>query len=476
MNVLFVTHDGVSHEPLGIEYLSAALKAAGHQTKACMQSKAVDTARAWGADFAAFQVLTGDEGRWGKVAAAIKQAIPGCKTIFGGPHYLFTKSIQSEADIIIRGDGEISIVEVVEGRKHADLVAVSTGKYGAELDEVPRPDRSIFYNDDFPGIKNNVIRNFISCRGCPYKCTYCYNSNAEWQKMVESGKKRLRYHSPAYMVDDIEKTFKEYGGKLVSFQDDIFGIDMGWLEEFTRLYKRVNIPFFAQLRPRLITEDRVKLLKEAGIHIASFAIESGNQKTRREVLDRDEPNELIERGAQLLHKHGIKFRMQNLLGLPVEDPLADAVETLKFNIKCRPTLSWCSLLQAYPGTVMADYVIKKGIVKSMEELTFLVNATFFDEGSLPIKDKEKIERLQKYWSACVRWPWLTPIVLQAIKLNLGKKFHNYVFEKSKQYINAKEYWRVERDFDRHLSLLNKNPLDRLGGELVRNPEKDEVCA
>ncbi len=476
MKILFVTHDGVSHEPLGIQYLSASLRAAGHDTRACMQSRATDVALQWKADFAAFQVLTGDEARWGKVAQEIKNARPECKTIFGGPHYLFTKSTQAEADFIIRGDGELAIVEVVEGRKHEDLKAVTTGVYGAELDHLPRPDRSLLYNDNFPGIKNNVIRNFISCRGCPYKCTYCYNSNAEWQKMVETGKKRLRYHSPEYMVDDIEKTFKDYGGRLVSFQDDIFGIDLPWLERFAKLYKKLHIPFFAQLRPRLITEDRVKLLKEAGIHIASFAIESGNQKTRREVLDRDEPNELIERGAEILRKHGIKFRMQNLLGLPVDDPLGDAIETLRFNIKCKPTLSWCSLLQAYPGTVMADYVIKKGLVKSMEELSFMVNATFFDEGSLPIRDKEKIERLQKYWSACVRWPQITPIVLMAIHVNFGKKFHNWFFEKTKQYINAREYWRVDRDFERHLSML-KNPLDRLGGELSRNPEKDQkVCA
>jgi anaerobic magnesium-protoporphyrin IX monomethyl ester cyclase len=470
MKILFVVHDGVSHEPLGIEYLSSSLKAAGHRTKACMQSQTMDFIRLWRPHFVAFQVLSGDEKRWGTLAREIKDAFPSVKTIFGGPHYLFfAKAGQGEADIIIRGDGEKAIIDAVEGRAHTDLSAIPN------LDDLPRPDRSILYNDTFPGIKNNVIRNFISCRGCPYKCTYCYNSNREWQAMVESGKKRLRYHSPEYMVDDIERTFKDFGGQLVSFQDDIFGIDMAWLERFAKLYGKVRYPFFAQLRPRLITEDRIKLLKEAGIHIVSFAIESGNEKNRQEVLDRDEPNDLIRKGCELLHRHGIKFRMQNLLGLPVEDPLGDALETLRFNAECRPTLSWCSLLQAYPGTVIAEYVVKRGIVKSMDELAFMVNATFFDEGSLPIKDKAKIERLHKYWSAVVRWPWLYGIVTKVlININFGKKFHNWVFEKSKQYINAKEYWRVEK-FDRHLSML-RNPLDRLGGELVRNPEKEQVCA
>lgn len=469
MKVLFVTHDGVSHEPLGLEYLSAALIRAGHETRACMQTQAVSETGKWRPDFLAFQVLTGDEGRWGDVAARVRFIYPKVKTIFGGPHFLFfAKAGARWADEVVRGDGELAIIEAVEGRPHLDLKPIE------DLDSLAHPDRGLLYNERFLGIRDNPIRNFISCRGCPYKCTYCYNSNKEWQEMV-GGAGRLRYHSPAWIVEDIERTFCDFGGKLVSFQDDIFGIDMEWLEEFARLYQRLRIPFFAQLRPKLITEDRVKLLKEAGIHIASFAIESGNEQTRAEVLDRRESNELIVAGCEILRRHGIKFRVQNLLGLPVAEPLQDALETLRFNIKLQPTLSWCSLLQPYPGTVIADMLVRKGVVKSLDELTYLVNATFFDECSVPgLKDKAKIERLHKYWSAVVRWPWLYPIVAHlAIHLNLGRRVQNWIFDTTKRYVNAREYWRVE--LGEHISRLNsKAPLDRLGGELVRNPEK-ETC-
>lgn len=468
MKILFVTHDGTSHEPLGLMYLSGALKSHGHRTKACMQSKALDTVARWRPDFVAFQVITGDQDRWGEVALSIKKRFTNVQTIFGGPHFLFfSKAQQKGADHVVRGDGEVAILDVVEGRPFRDFVAIE------HLDSRAHPDRSLLYNDDFPGVKSNVIRNLIACQGCPYKCTYCFNSNENWQKMV-SGKNRLRYHSPEWLIDDIERTVADYGGELISFQDDIFGIDLEWLEKFSRLYRRVRIPFFAQLRPHLIKEDRVKLLKEAGVHIVSFAIESGNQQTRKEVLDRDEPNEVIERGCELLHKYGIKFRMQNMLGLPVDDPLSDALETLRFNIKCKPTLSWCSLLQAYPGTAIADWVVKKGIVKSQDELIPLVNSTFFDDTSLPIKDAKKIERLHKYWSAVVRWPFLYSIVCNLfIHIDLGKRFTNWIFEKAKNYINGREYWRVQR-LEKHISILTHQPLDRLGGELVRNREK-EVC-
>ena len=462
MKVLFVTHDGTSHEPLGLEYVSGSLVRAGHKTKACMQSNTLKVVSTWKPDFVAFQVITGDQERWGNVAREVKKNFRNVKTIFGGPHFLFFGNAQQpEADIVIRGDAEENILHAVEGKPWSDFKMIT------DLDSRAHPDRSLLYNDDFPGIKSNVIRNFISCQGCPYKCTYCFNSNDNWQKMTQE--KRLRYHSPEWIIDDIEMTFRKYGGRLVSFQDDIFGIDLEWLEKFTRLYQRVKIPFFAQLRPRLITEDRVKLLKEAGIHIVSFAIESGNARTRREFLDREEPNEVIERGAQILRDHGIKFRMQNMLGIPVEDPLGDALETLRFNIKCKPTLSWCSLLQAYPGTAIAKKVVKMGLVKSEDDLLPLVNSTFFDESSLPIKGKAQIERLQKYWSAVVRWPWLYPFVRVLINLNLGRRFHNWIFEKSKGYINAKEYWRVEH-MEKHVSITSHQ------GHPNEIKKEEKVCA
>ena len=458
--ILFVTYDNLSHEPLGLEYVSASLLTAGHDTLACQESKAFGAIDEFLPQFVAFQTLTGDENKWGELALKIKKRDPYIKTIFGGPHFLYSgKHEQIGADIIIRGEGEQAIVQAVEGKKW-NFMAVQE-----DMNSISHPDRSLFYNHRFPLVRDNVIRNFISTRGCVYKCTYCYNSNENWQALVGEGKNRIRMHSPEYMVTEIDDVFTRFGGKLVSFQDDIFSMNIKWLEEFTKLYQDLRIPFFAQLRPKLITEDRIKLLKEANIHIASFAIESGVESTRKLILDRMETNNEIFNSTEILRKYNIKFRQQNMLALPVEDPLQDALDTLKFNIKCKPTQSWCSLLQAYPGTKIAEYVVKIGLVKSLEELEPLVEATFFDECSLPIKDKHKIERLHKYWSAVVRWPWLYPIVRVLININFGKKMHNWIFETTKQYINKREYWKTQEHAQ--ISPSDSQQNDRLGGELKR---------
>lgn len=460
LRCLFVTHDGAAHEVLGMEYLSGALKAAGHETRACMESQAETEARTWNPDRVLFQVITGDQKRWGRVAGKLRDVVPDAKMVFGGPHFLFFSKVpQENADIILRGEAETSVGAAVEGQPWQDFAAAP------DLDALPFPDRELFYNDRFPAIRDSVIRNAIACRGCPFRCTYCYLSNPNWQAMVK-GKQRLRYHSPEYVAEEMARTFAAHGGALASFADDIFGIDLEWLERFAKVWrKEVNVPFFAQMRPALIKEDRVKLLKEAGIHIASFAIESGNEETRRMVLDRRETNEQILEGAALLHRYGIRFRMQNMLGLPVDDPLGDALETLRFNIKAKPTLSWCSLLQAYPGTKIADYVVAKGIVPSLEALEPMVDADFFGKTSLPIRDVEKIERLHKYWSAVVRWPWLYPLVWLLVRVWTPKRVLEWVFETSKQYINQRDYWHV-RGRGAVVARGSVQPDDRLGNEFA----------
>ena len=143
MKILFVTHDGTSHEPLGMEYVSAALLRAGHETKACMESETLPTVMEWRPDFVAFQVITGDQDRWAAVGRQVKSKFPKVRTIYGGPHFLFfSKAKQAEADIVIRGDAGESVLLAIEGKPYVDFVPIS------DLDSRAHPDRSLFYNDD----------------------------------------------------------------------------------------------------------------------------------------------------------------------------------------------------------------------------------------------------------------------------------------------------------------------------------------
>ena len=45
---------------------------------------------------------------------------------------------------------------------------------------------------------------------------------------------------------------------------------------------------------------------------------------------------------------------QNLIGLPVPNPVEIDYDTLDFNIKLKPDYAWSSILYPYPGTEIGE--------------------------------------------------------------------------------------------------------------------------
>jgi len=59
-------------------------------------------------------------------------------------------------------------------------------------------------------------------------------------------------------------------------------------------------------RVELLTDDRVKLLKEANCKQVYLGVESGDEELRKLVLERTMSNELLRKGVDRLHDNGIR--------------------------------------------------------------------------------------------------------------------------------------------------------------------------
>ena len=82
---------------------------------------------------------------------------------------------------------------------------------------------------------------FISGRGCPYQCTYCFNH--KYNQMYKGKGNIIRHKSVDYFLEEILQVKKEYPLEGIIFEDDIFIIDKGWLEEFAIKYsKKIGLP------------------------------------------------------------------------------------------------------------------------------------------------------------------------------------------------------------------------------------------
>ncbi len=433
MKRILIVETDLRNEKLGIMYLSAALKKRGHETLLCWYEKEdIDTLiKSFSPDFAAFSLVTGSHKRSLEIARKIKTDYH-ITTIAGGPHAtFFSKDIPEDAiDFIVVGQGEKAIVDIVEGKVHNRFICNEL----SDLDELPFPDRSLFYR--YEEFRDNPMKNVISMRDCPNSCSYCYNHS--WKKKFKGQKHLMQRRCVDGVIEEIKEIRENYILEKVLFIDDNFLVNGKWVEEFARKYKKeIGLPFLCSFRVNLLNEDKLKMLRDAGLFMVNFALESADPSVQNRILQRgDIKNEHVVEAIELFRKYDIKCRMQNMIGLPVADSLKDALGTLEFNKKNRVDDSWVSIFQPYPNTRLAAYCIKNGFLE--EDIKDSIAESFFDESRLKIENKEKIKRLQKWWFFIVHYNLSDRLIDTLLKIDIdsaiSQSLHNLRYKFSKNYL------------------------------------------
>lgn len=379
MKILFVVKSKTI-ENLGVMYLAAITKNCGAETRIVDMVEANAVAALWRPNIIGFSCMTGDQQRVKKLRNAISLRWPFAQKepcyIVGGPHPTFFPTDFNDAgfDHIVLGEAE-------------NWMAHFFGAYldYRTLDELPYPDRT-----DFP---NMPIRDFISSRGCPHVCRYCFND--KWRSLYPDLPK-VRTRS----VTNVIKEIKNVKPRFVYFQDSCFGVSTKWLKSFCLTYAReIKAPFHCHLRPVQVTEERVDFLRHAGCVSTRMALETASDRLRALIGRPNTSNEEAVNASKILKKHGIKLMIQNMLALPtstIEDDLA----TLEVNIRCQPAYAWSSIFSPFPGTALGDECKVKGwYTGDYSDIT----DCFFDKSVLIFSDeyKERTYVLQKIFALAV---------------------------------------------------------------------------
>lgn len=399
-------------EPLGIMHLSAALKAAGHEVGlALVSADLAEKAAAFRPDVIGYSMMTGDHLAYDKINRELKSGLR-FYSIAGGPHPTFFPEFleSSSLDAICRGEAELALPDFLQGpfsertenfwvKKDGAILRNPVRELIDPLDAVPPPDREIFraFGAESP------IRHFLASRGCPFDCSYCFN---EQYAALYGGKgRRVRNRAVDELLLEIARVVREHPTRFVYFQDDTFALNAAWLEEFAAKYpKAVGLPFHCHVRPNTVSESHVRLLKQAGCYSAHIAAETGNDDLRNRLLRRNMSTGQILSAAELLRRHGIRFMLQSMIGLP-EGSLKTDMETLELNISCRPDYAWVSIFQPYPGTWLGKLCQEKGYYRGdFGDL----GANFFDSSRLefPPAYRSQLAHLQKLFAVFVENPEL----------------------------------------------------------------------
>jgi radical SAM superfamily enzyme YgiQ (UPF0313 family) len=137
-------------------------------------------------------------------------------------------------DIICVGDGEEALMDLMnhieDGKDYSKIPSlhVKTTKGWVKnplrpaednLDKYPFPDRDLYYKK-YPLLAEFAVKRFITSRGCPYKCSYCFELS--YFKMYKGKSKAFRRHSTEYVISEIKNVMEKYPTRRVHFSDDIF--------------------------------------------------------------------------------------------------------------------------------------------------------------------------------------------------------------------------------------------------------------
>lgn len=386
-----------------------------------------------------FSTTTGFHLEHNKIAQFFKQKTNNkITTIMGGPHATFfpieTLSLDS-IDYISVGESFKSLDDFINNKTTNNIfkkgdIFVNRLDPLVDINKLKAPNRSIVYSKSGRG--NNKIRNFMGTLGCVYDCSYCFNCS--FAKLYKH-QPRLRFRNPELFVEEMEQCAREYPTDLLYIQDDTFILKLEWFSEVVKkIKKQVNLPYHCHIRCDLVTEDIIKLLKETGCYSVTFAVESADEQYRETFLNRRMSNEKILYVCDLLYKYNIKFRIENMIGLP-HGSLQMDLDTMKFNAKCKPTVGWASLYQPYPNTKLGQLCLKDKIWDGNIDS---INPTFFDESPLTIPNKMEIENLQKLFPLMVNYTLLRLLGKILIKLKFSC-FYTWLYKIVKRFQYKKLY-------------------------------------
>jgi radical SAM superfamily enzyme YgiQ (UPF0313 family) len=311
----------------------------------------------------------------------------GAFTICGGPHpTCFPESIEEirGLDAMCVGEGEYAMLELAQSlnegkdpttvaglwvRHNGKIVRNKPCPFIANLDELPYGDRDLFdtqHSIDAYGLEQIRV---LASRGCPYRCTYCYN-----YKLGEAQPGRyVRFRSTDHLLGELKMLKSRFRFKEVFFDDDVFMLDKKRLAEFAERYpQEVGVPFVFSVRVEVCDRPTIQLLKKAGARRIDMGVETGNEELRRKVLRRPMSDEKILETAAAAREAGLQIKTLNMVGLPGETPEMH-MDTVRINRQIRPTIVGLSVFTPFPGTDLYETCVKEGYLSSEEKIPYNVS-------------------------------------------------------------------------------------------------------
>ena len=402
--------------PLGLAYVAAAVRAAGHDvsvvdavglaldrhTLYAPIAKTVLTGLPFAeitariaADVEVIGVSCMFSNAWcptRDLLEAIRSRFPDAVIVVGGEHVTACASFILETcravDVCVLGEGEATMVALLEALARGDDlgsmrgVAVRTGGVAprggrdlarakrrprvTDLAAIERPAWDLFPIEAYIAGRYNhgVVRGrtmpILASRGCPYQCTFC-SSPAMWTTKWQA-------RSPESVVAEMKDYIARYGVNDFAFYDLTAIVKREWIVSFCEMLIADRLDVTWQLpsgtRSEALDEEVCRLLFRAGCRNLNYAPESGSERVLARIKKRVKIPRMLTSMAGAV-RAGLEVKVNIILGFPGET-LDDLFATYRFIAQIAATgVEAVSIFPfcAYPGTELYDELAASGRVR-----------------------------------------------------------------------------------------------------------------
>ncbi|MCL4435730.1 MAG: B12-binding domain-containing radical SAM protein [Thaumarchaeota archaeon] len=330
----------------------------------------------------------------------------GAATIVGGYHPTGIPDLllsYPQIDMVVRGEGEITVRELVEKGSPENVLGLSYKKDGQiihngerpviqDLDALPFPARHLrqyLYKTGDGFTDYDVL---TMSRGCLNPCIFCCEPNMSQRQM--------RCRSPESVMKEIHEIAAARKGRPVSimFTDPNF---IGYPDRVSRLCElliesNLNVKFHAILRPNIMATQPqlVKKMCNAGILWYEMGIESPNLKDLKQTK-KGISNKIHREAVRNIRAYGGNAGGTFVIGLP--DQTEEEIRGFPaYAREIGLTSAAFGIATPFPGTEFYDDLDKQGLI-------FETNWNNFDEMHSVYRTKhvpkEKVEELATYCMA-----------------------------------------------------------------------------
>lgn len=500
------------YPPYGAMYVSSALRQKGYvpvilnvDVERISNHEIIERIRQISPKYIGFSGIVATSYRYIKeLSNEIKCSFPDKKQILGGGLSSAVGPVlkNTAIDIVVLGEGEITIVELINCLEtngdlnsvvgialKTDTSHVYTGRRETikDLDSLPYPafdlvDMNKYLPDGVEfihGFTTKVDKRIYDAkrekgmitiptnRGCIGICSFCFRAN-----------RGIRLHSMKYVFDFIEYCIEKFDAGFFTFGDECFAPNRKRNWDFIEEYKRRKLDIIFRIlgmRVDTIDQDILKAYKEIGCWMIEYGFEAGNQKMLN-IIDKRVTVEQNRQVAMWTKEAGIYTSPTLVLGMPGETSktVKESIEFLKsLNFDFKQYQMTYAL--PIPGSPLYEFSKITGTIKDEDEYlssldgedrgvagNFLVNLT--DESddvvaqwSKTIKDEMDMHYLLKKYKVKLLVKMILP--LQKVYLNYKKNMLWIVLKNKVKKLLSSGRKNIRKDNTGNVHVRFRKPAD-----------------